>query len=59
MNRLAGVLPALGLVLFLPQFSTAPPVRIGHGVLLGVGLLWLALEGWRSRDGRGALDQPA
>jgi len=37
------VLTALGLVLFLPQFFTPAPVRIGHGVLLGVGLAWLAL----------------
>jgi F0F1-type ATP synthase assembly protein I len=44
------VLVALGLALFLPQFFTAAPVRIAHGVLLGVGLGWLALA--LSRTGR-------
>ncbi len=33
---------ALGMVLFLPQFFTGPPVRIAHGVLLGAGCLLLA-----------------
>jgi hypothetical protein len=47
--RRGGVLPqwsgaafALGFVLFLPQFFTPAPVRIGHGVLMAVGCLWLA-----------------
>lgn len=45
----SGVLPryvgfplAVGLVLFIPQFFTPPPVRIGHGVLMAAGLVWLA-----------------
>jgi hypothetical protein len=42
------VLVALGLVLFLPQFFTAAPVRIAHGVVLGLGLGWLALALWRT-----------
>jgi hypothetical protein len=33
---------ALGMVLFLPQFFTGPPLRIAHGVLLGAGCLLLA-----------------
>jgi hypothetical protein len=32
----------LGFALFLPQFFTPPAVRIGHGVLVAVGCLWLA-----------------
>ncbi|SFO01361.1 hypothetical protein SAMN05216207_102724 [Pseudonocardia ammonioxydans] len=33
---------AAGLVLYLPQFFGTPPLRIAHGVLLGVGCLLLA-----------------
>ncbi len=45
--RLTGVLYSLGLVLFLPQFYTRPAVRIAHGVLLGLGAVWLATVLWR------------
>lgn len=44
----SGVLVAAGLVLFLPQFFTPAAVRISHGVLLGVGLGWLAMAVWRA-----------
>ncbi|ANY06221.1 hypothetical protein [Pseudonocardia sp. HH130630-07] len=47
--RRSGVLPvgaagvlAAGLVLYLPQFFAAPPLRIAHGVLLGAGCLLVA-----------------
>jgi hypothetical protein len=43
----SGWLFAAGYVLFLPQFFGPPAVRIGHGVLLGVGLIWLAVALWR------------
>jgi hypothetical protein len=33
---------AAGFVLFLPQFFTPAPVRIAHGVLMLVGLVWFA-----------------
>lgn len=45
--RLSGLLYGLGLVLFLPQFYTPPAVRIAHGLLLGVGAIWLATALWR------------
>lgn len=52
----SGVLPrysaipfAIGFVLFLPQFYAPAAVRIGHGVLVGIGLAWLAIELWRSQ----------
>lgn len=45
--RSAGVLFAIGFALFLPQFFTPAAVRIGHGVLLGAGLTWLAVAMWR------------
>lgn len=38
---------ALGFVLFLPQFFTAPPVRAAHGLLLLVGCWLVARELWR------------
>lgn len=47
LSRYSGVPLALGMVLFLPQFFTPPAVRIGHGVLVAAGCLWLAAELWR------------
>ncbi|MFI9010831.1 hypothetical protein ACIGNX_26695 [Actinosynnema sp. NPDC053489] len=40
---------ALGFALFLPQFFTAPPVRVAHGALLLVGCWLVARELWRRR----------
>ena len=48
--RFAGLPVALGLTLFLPQFATPAAVRISHGVLLGLGLAWLAVQLWRTAD---------
>jgi hypothetical protein len=42
-NRYAAVVFASGFVLFLPQFFSPAPVRIAHGVLMLVGLVWLAV----------------
>ncbi|TDV55207.1 hypothetical protein [Actinophytocola oryzae] len=42
-NKYAAVVFAAGFVLFLPQFFAPEPVRIAHGVLVLVGLVWLAL----------------
>lgn len=41
--RLGGTLAGAALVLYLPQFFTPAAVRIGHGVVLGAGLVLLAL----------------
>jgi hypothetical protein len=46
--RFSGVLFALGLALFLPQFFTPPAARVAHGVLLCAGLIWLAVALWNS-----------
>jgi hypothetical protein len=43
----SGILVALGFALFIPQFFTPPAVRIAHGILLGVGLVWLGWALWR------------
>jgi len=47
LSRYSGMPLALGMVLFIPQFFTPPAVRIGHGVLVAAGCLWLAAELWR------------
>jgi quinol-cytochrome oxidoreductase complex cytochrome b subunit len=49
--RYSGIAFGLGFALFLPQFFTPAPVRIGHGVLVAVGCVWLAAALWR-RAGR-------
>jgi hypothetical protein len=53
--RRAGVLPrssgivfAVGFATFLPQFFTPAPVRIAHGVVMLIGLVWLAVAMWRT-----------
>jgi hypothetical protein len=51
--RYAGVLVAVGTVLFLPQFFGPPAFRIGHGVVFGAGLVILAAALWRARPRAG------
>lgn len=41
--RVGGVLVAVGLVAFLPQFFAPPAVRIAHGLVLGAGAALLAV----------------
>jgi len=45
----SGVLFAVGVALFLPQFYLPAAGRIAHGVLLAAGCLWLAVAMARSR----------
>jgi hypothetical protein len=52
--RYAGLLFAIGMALYLPQFFGPPWVRIAHGVLLALGLVFLALATWNA-----ARDEPA
>jgi hypothetical protein len=47
--RTAGVLFAVGFVLFIPQFYLPAGARIAHGVLVGIGCAWLAFALARSR----------
>jgi hypothetical protein len=47
--RWSGVPLAAGYALFLPQFFGTPAIRIVHGVLVGIGCAWVALELWRRR----------
>ncbi|GAA1630649.1 hypothetical protein ACFQY4_36525 [Catellatospora bangladeshensis] len=53
--RWSGVLFAIGFAAFLPQFFTPAPVRIGHGVLLATGCVWLAIALWRAASPAPAL----
>jgi len=39
-----------GLVLFLPQFFAPAPLRMTHGVLLGLGCVLVAITAWRRLD---------
>jgi len=56
--RWSGVLLAVGLVLYTPQYWGNQPVRIAHGVLLAAGCLWLAAGLWRAwaKSGRAEAD---
>jgi hypothetical protein len=54
----SGILAAVGLVAFLPQFFTSPAVRIAHGVVLGIGLCWLGLAVLRPRSLAGSTSRP-
>ncbi|GAA2384225.1 hypothetical protein Cme02nite_66600 [Catellatospora methionotrophica] len=46
--RLSGALFAVGFAAFLPQFFTPAAVRVGHGLLVAAGCLWLATALWRA-----------
>jgi len=44
--RWSGVLFAVGLLLFIPQFYLPEWARIAHGALLGISSVWLASAMW-------------
>ena len=46
--RSGGIAFAVAFGLFVPQFYTPAAVRIGHGVLVAVGCVWLAATLWRA-----------
>jgi hypothetical protein len=46
--RSGGIVFAVAFALFVPQFYTPAAVRIGHGVLVAVGCVWLAATLWRA-----------
>lgn len=49
LTRAAALLTGLGLALYLPQFFGTPAIRVGHGVILGLGCLMFALAVIRDR----------
>lgn len=48
----SGIVVAVGFATFIPQFFSTPPVRIAHGVVLFVGLVWLAVAVARAENRR-------
>ena len=44
--RWSGLLFAVGLLLFVPQFYLPEWARIAHGALVGIGSIWLASAMW-------------
>jgi hypothetical protein len=48
--RWSGVPLAVAFALFIPQFMTPQPVRVGHGLLVLVGCFWIARGLWKPRD---------
>ncbi len=46
-GRVGGLLAGLGLVTYLPQFFGGPEVRVAHGLVLGLGLLLMAVAAGR------------
>jgi hypothetical protein len=48
--KASGVLFGAGFALYLPQFFGPPAVRIGHGVLVGIGSVVLAVALWRRAE---------
>jgi len=53
LTKWSGIPLAVGLALFLPQFYTSPPVRIGHGLLVAVGCWVIA---WGMANHRAAVN---
>lgn len=46
--KATGLAYAVGMALFLPQFFTPAAVRIGHGIVLGIGAIVLAVAVYRA-----------
>ena len=42
----SGALFALAFALYIPQFFGSPVLRVGHGLLVTAGCLWLAIAIW-------------
>lgn len=57
-GRTGGLLAGLGLATYLPQFFGTPAVRVAHGVVLGVGLLLLAVATHRAAGTGAATSSP-
>jgi hypothetical protein len=53
----AGILFAVGFVLFVPQFYLPAAARIAHGVIVAVGCAWLAIALWRASS-RSSVAEP-
>ena len=45
----SGVPFAVAFALYIPQFFGSQPIRIGHGLLVAAGCMWLAVAMWRAQ----------
>jgi hypothetical protein len=43
-RKWSGLPFAVGFALYIPPFFGTQPIRVAHGVLVGVGCIWLARE---------------
>ena len=46
----SGVPLAAGFALYIPQFAAAQQVRVGHGILVAAGCLWVAAGMWQPHN---------
>ncbi|PTB19123.1 hypothetical protein C9I57_18955 [Trinickia symbiotica] len=44
--RWSGIPLAIGLALYIPQFFGTQPLRVAHGLLVGIGCWWIAAGIW-------------
>ena len=51
-QKWSGVPLAAGIALYIPQFLGTQPVRVAHGLLVGIGCLWIAAGLWRQGQNR-------
>src|SRR5262245_13062090 len=50
LGRTGGLLAGLGLATYLPQFFGTPEIRVVHGVVLGLGLVLMAVATMRAQS---------
>lgn len=46
----SGIPFAFGMGFYIPQFFGGQPLRIGHGILVAIGCLWIAVGLWRQSN---------
>jgi uncharacterized oligopeptide transporter (OPT) family protein len=49
-SKWSGILLAVGVGLYIPQFFWTQPLRVAHGVLVAIGCVWIAVGLWRQNQ---------
>jgi len=49
-SKWSGIPFAVGMGLYIPQFFWTQPLRVGHGLLVAIGCLWIAANLWRQSN---------
>lgn len=49
-SKWSGIPFAIGMGLYIPQFFWTQPLRVGHGLLVAIGCLWIAANLWRQSN---------